>query len=361
MLQIEDFDGRNSVTVDMKRYSISGVSSWLKSNKHGYHKIVHEEGWSKFVVITQSGIKFLKSVAPNNDDDDDEKSVISQKMVDCIDASRDMMHSLVVDKSISKTLTSADCDASNTNCDDKSISKTLTSADCDASNTNCDDKKNKANDDLEPHGGDIKVGDDAKPDDAAVPNVDRPGNDFVLVSKSFIDEVIENMATINERFTSICAGILHSESNFENITNKIDESGAVHVALMAKMESIDKKFATINAAQRLLNRDYCKKFCHLPNFNKFEELKSEDKKRLLSAIGTVELLNGDIKETKKLIDKSHSLTSSSKFNADCLHRAVEFQKPTFTKQVLAINEIRSDVQKSLNFLDKILSGAVKIN
>ena len=255
MLQIEDFDGRNSVTVDMKRYSISGVSSWLKSNKHGYHKIVHEEGWSKFVVITQSGIKFLKSVAPNNDDDDDEKSVISQKMVDCIDASRDMMHGLVVDKSISKTLTSADCDASN---------------------TNCDDKKNKANDDLEPHGGDIKVGDDAKPDDAAVPNVDRPGNDFVLVSKSFIDEVIENMATINERFTSICAGILHSESNFENITNKIDESGAVHVALMAKMESIDKKFATINAAQRLLNRDYCEKFCHLPNFNKFEELKSED-------------------------------------------------------------------------------------
>ena len=60
-MDIETFRDQKSVTINIKEHSIESVIELLEVNGHSNYKIIHEDGWSRYLVITDSGIKSLKS------------------------------------------------------------------------------------------------------------------------------------------------------------------------------------------------------------------------------------------------------------------------------------------------------------
>lgn len=108
-MDIETFRDQKSVTINIKEHSIESVIELLEVNGHSNYKIIHEDGWSRYLVITDSGIKSLKSTIvrkesnsdDDDNDDDDEQSdyeeddvIIAKKVGNCLNDSKAAMRAL---------------------------------------------------------------------------------------------------------------------------------------------------------------------------------------------------------------------------------------------------------------------------
>ena len=64
-MDIETFRDQKSVTINIKEHSIESVIELLEVNGHSNYKIIHEDGWSRYLVITDSGIKSKRKIEVN--------------------------------------------------------------------------------------------------------------------------------------------------------------------------------------------------------------------------------------------------------------------------------------------------------